>query len=484
MNAAPLQVPDGHRQTRGKALQRRHARVLGVVLLSLLAAVSIGFFYHQRSIFIRQKTLINQILAQTPVQSLSPPMKMDLLLLRHRVATKNWGPFPLWWVNPAALHAVAIAAQADILQQARQNALTAGKDLLATESPWIKPNARMLAKAVASAKSLAALAKLKDQWHSAAEFWQSTISQLQHVSGGLVDFKPKDVLSIVQQLQRQSTTPTIARAIQAASQYLTWTPARQLAEHQTIMNQLQSALISSENPLAAPWAQYLATRQSIVSIDLYNSATHTTYVLNPGLRFDTASIIKVTIMATLLWDSQRDHMPLSEAAQQLMIPMIEDSSNQAATSLWFMAGGSHGIQAFLDAAGMGQTIPGRNGYWGLTTTSAADQIRLLRLLCYPNAILTSASQAYAANLMTHIVGFEDWGVSGGLPGNVTAALKNGWLPIGSEGWEINSIGHITGAGQNYIVCILSRNNPTEAYGIATIESLSQIIWQSLSHPLS
>lgn len=37
-----------------------------------------------------------------------------------------------------------------------------------------------------------------------------------------------------------------------------------------------------------------------------------------------------------------------------------------------------------------------------------------------------------------------------------------------------------GDGQNYDVAILSRDNPTESYGIATIESLSDIIWDTLS----
>ena len=163
-----------------------------------------------------------------------------------------------------------------------------------------------------------------------------------------------------------------------------------------------------------------------------------------------------------------------------MVPMIEDSSNQAATTLWYLAGGSRGIQGFLNAAGLTNTIPGTHGYWGLTQTTVTDQVELMKLYAVPNAILDPASQAYARNLMTHIVGYEDWGVNSGAPTGASVALKNGWLPLPGLGWEINSVGYVSGGNENIAIAILSNRNPTEAYGIATVDHIAALIEQSES----
>ena len=71
--------------------------------------------------------------------------------------------------------------------------------------------------------------------------------------------------------------------------------------------------------------------------------------------------------------------------------MIEDSDNDAATSLWDEAGGAAGIGAYNARAGLTSTTPSAcvacAGFpwpgWGLTTTTPADQIALLRRLVGP-----------------------------------------------------------------------------------------------------
>jgi hypothetical protein len=42
-------------------------------------------------------------------------------------------------------------------------------------------------------------------------------------------------------------------------------------------------------------------------------------------------------------------------------------------------------------------------------------------------------------------------------------------------WHINSIGYVVGGGLEYTIAVLTTSNPSEAYGIATIEGLSRII---------
>jgi len=223
---------------------------------------------------------------------------------------------------------------------------------------------------------------------------------------------------------------------------------------------------------------FIKSRESTVSVAVYDANNGQTYLNNPGLRFDTASIVKATIMGDLLHQADVSGQPASSELS-LMVPMIEYSDNAAASTLWNDAGRSTGIDHFLKLAGMYQTSPGQNGYWGLTQTSVLDQVKLMRDYAYPNALLSPAERAYGLQLMEHVVSWERWGVSGGLPTGVTIALKNGWLPIGAGGWEINSIGYINGDGRNYTIAVLTRANPSESYGITTIEGISRILWQEL-----
>jgi hypothetical protein len=118
--------------------------------------------------------------------------------------------------------------------------------------------------------------------------------------------------------------------------------------------------------------------------------------------------------------------------------------------------------------------------WGLTTTTAADQVALLRQFVFPSSLLTPAQRSYGLSLMEHVIPSEAWGVSGGVPTGVTVALKNGWLPLSGESdWQVNSIGWINGDGRNYILAILTTGNPTEDDGIDTINQMSGEIWNEL-----
>ena len=83
--------------------------------------------------------------------------------------------------------------------------------------------------------------------------------------------------------------------------------------------------------------------------------------------------------------------------------------------------------------------------------------------------------------MENVTASEAWGVSGGVPSGVTLALKNGWLPLNSTDtdWQINSIGWVSGDGRNYLVAVLTTGDPSEQYGIDTIDQLSSMVWAAL-----
>ena len=69
-----------------------------------------------------------------------------------------------------------------------------------------------------------------------------------------------------------------------------------------------------------------------------------------------------------------------------------------------------------------------------------------------------------------------------MPAHATVALKNGWLPLNTAGtdWQINSVGWISGSGRDYLMAVLTTRNPTEQYGIGTIDGLSAMVWASMS----
>jgi beta-lactamase class A len=160
--------------------------------------------------------------------------------------------------------------------------------------------------------------------------------------------------------------------------------------------------------------------------------------------------------------------------------MIEISTNTAATSLWDTAGGPAALAAYDANLGLSETTP--STAWGLTTTVPLDQLRLLRALVTGDSPLTAQERSYALGLMERVTTSERWGVSSGVPATATVALKNGWLPLTttSNDWQINSIGWVTAPGHDYLIAVMTTGNPTMEYGIATIDGLSQLVYQGLS----
>jgi hypothetical protein len=234
--------------------------------------------------------------------------------------------------------------------------------------------------------------------------------------------------------------------------------------------------------------RYLAGRTGLITAALYDARARRTWVLHPGLHEYTASVVKVQIMGTALSQAQASGRPLPPAQAALMGPMIESSDNDAATTLLADVGGPSALARFDKAAGMTQTrpstlalIPGTNlPGWGLTRTTALDEVMLVARFAYPGSVLDDASREYGLSLLEHIEAGQDWGVSGGVPAGTTIALKNGWLPVGTSGWQVDSIGWVSGHGRDYVLAVLASGNPTEAYGIDTIETIARTVYQSRS----
>jgi hypothetical protein len=174
--------------------------------------------------------------------------------------------------------------------------------------------------------------------------------------------------------------------------------------------------------------------------------------------------------------------------------MIEASGNSSATQLLADAGGPSAVKQFDELVGMTDANPhDTTPYidddpslpaWGLTTTTAADEVKLVREFAYPNSVLNSTFRNYALNLMEHVEADQDWGVSDRLAPGAFVALKNGWLPLNvasSSDWQVDSIGWVHGNGRDYVLAVLTKGNASEQAGIETISHISDDVYSTLGH---
>jgi len=241
------------------------------------------------------------------------------------------------------------------------------------------------------------------------------------------------------------------------------------------------------DPLTGRATSFLATRESIVLAAVYDLDTRQTWTVGQGPPQAEASVVKVDILEALLLQRGRNGLTRREAALARL--MIERSDNNAATDLWRAVGGAPGVRSFNAAAGLTRTSPSAcvvcAGFpwpgWGLTTTTPADQILLLRQLAEPGPLLSDADRRYLLGLMEDVIPSQRWGITAGVSPQATVAVKDGWLPLDAarKDWQVNSIGWISGAGRDYLIAVFSTRNPTPQYGATTIATLSSIVWADL-----
>jgi hypothetical protein len=262
-------------------------------------------------------------------------------------------------------------------------------------------------------------------------------------------------------------------------------------------------------------ARYLRTRAGSVQVAVYDRASGRTYLLlhGPLVPQYTASIVKPDVMAMWLWRYQ--HKPgtipsnLPYSIQFLMQNMITVSDNSATTGLFYFGGGCRALTLFNTLiptrhTTVGCETPTYYG-WGNSTTTASDQTAIVRTFAYPNRVLSADARSYGLHLMESVIPAQRFGVTCGpwgtqcqppdyatpVPG-VTVALKNGWKFVPSCPqqdqtcpWQVNSIGWVNGEGRDYVLAVLTTNDPPVdgasgmEYGITTIQGVSVRVWNNL-----
>ncbi|WP_371548988.1 class A beta-lactamase-related serine hydrolase [Streptomyces sp. NBC_00554] len=223
----------------------------------------------------------------------------------------------------------------------------------------------------------------------------------------------------------------------------------------------------------------LANRTGTIAVGLYDRSTKTTCSLRSSTAYDSASVVKVTVLATLLWDAKKHNRYLTQREADLAKAMITKSDNASTSTLWRQLGLTK-IKGFLTAAGMTQTKPGADGYWGLTQITVRDEQKLLALTTAKNSVLSDNARAYILKLMGQVISSQRWGTPAGAPAGVAVHVKNGWLSRATHGWRVHSVGTFKGGGHDYTITVLTHGNSTMQYGINTIQAVAKVIHKDLA----
>lgn len=238
------------------------------------------------------------------------------------------------------------------------------------------------------------------------------------------------------------------------------------------------------------WAEAMEGWPGQVAIAVYDlDSGQTAEWSTPGSDyFSSASIIKYAILVETLRQKQTTGEDLTDYELTQAQLMIQQSDNPAASYLWDQVGGARAMQNLFDSLDMNSTKASPS--WGVTSTTAADQLQILKQLTPLGTSLNSQSIEQMNQILADVTTSQRWGVSGGVPEAIAVDLKNGWLNdsattneyASSSSWTVNSIGKV---GDEYLIAILSEGNPvgseaSQQNGVNRLEILSQITWQSLS----
>jgi beta-lactamase class A len=218
------------------------------------------------------------------------------------------------------------------------------------------------------------------------------------------------------------------------------------------------------------------------SVAVLDKKTGQRYSYRGSERYDTASIVKVQVLACALLRAQDAGRELSASELALAKPMIRLSDNNATTSLFTKLGKVSAVSKCNKRLGLKQTAV--NSAWGLTRTTADDQVKLLAELVDAKGPLDAGSRKQAFTLMNTVDDTQDWGVPAVAKAGETTTVKNGWDTRSADGglWAVNTVGRVTsGDDVDVSVAVLSHDNQSMDGGITLVEKAAELTRQHLKY---
>ncbi|MBJ7623861.1 serine hydrolase [Weissella confusa] len=249
----------------------------------------------------------------------------------------------------------------------------------------------------------------------------------------------------------------------------------------TAIGAVKQTASSEANDLEAKWATDTQSTNADATIAIYDKKTGVTatYTTSGRSQFKTASVVKVAVLSNLIAQHTSDQTNMSINEKTLATAMIEDSDNDTTTALLEDEGGYKAPDKLFNKLGMADSAMDESA-WGYSLTTASDQVTLLCNIFYDSSVLPDAGQSYIADLMSNVASSQNWGVSAGVGSDATVSLKNGWLED-SNGWIINSIGHVKSNNSDYVIAVLTSGNTSEQAGIALVEKLAKTTYAYLNN---
>jgi hypothetical protein len=182
-------------------------------------------------------------------------------------------------------------------------------------------------------------------------------------------------------------------------------------------------------------------------------------------RVPSASLLKAMALVVYLNMRSVRHRALAGHDRALLGPMIRRSDNAAAGTV-LRTVGSWRLHRLARRAGM-RDFSFAWPVWGLSTTSARDQARFFHEI---DRLVVRRHRRYARGLLAHVVPSQRWGIPPAVPAGWRIYFKGGW---GSgTGWVTHQSALLQKGSQRLSLTVLTRWNPTHAYGTATIRGVA------------
>jgi len=194
-------------------------------------------------------------------------------------------------------------------------------------------------------------------------------------------------------------------------------------------------------------------------------------------RFVTASVVKAMLLVQYLRTVDRADRGLSPAERRLLAPMIQVSSNEAATAIWRRVGDS-GLRRLAAVVGMTNFLIGpvyisscrcSARAWARAQITAGDQARLFYEL---DRVLPERFRAYAKKLLETVVPQQSWGIP-------EAARPAGWRVFFKVGLRATGLGGLIHQAARLeredsvvAIAVLTDGDPSYAYGKRTVREVT------------
>ena len=208
-----------------------------------------------------------------------------------------------------------------------------------------------------------------------------------------------------------------------------------------------------------------------VAVSLRDEASGSAFDYGSG-SFATASLIKVHLVALMLWRAERGGVELTAAQRNDAEQMLIRSDNDAANRAYAALGGSTEIEDGLKKAfGSARIQVGDQSHWGHSLTKPRAVVALL-----DEVLDTEHDTPYELmqDAMSRVVAEQRWGVSALADRRSPVQTKVGWVEE-SDGWVVNSSGRILVDDAPVLISVMTDRNATLEDGIATIEKVARLV---------